>query len=153
MAAKITSFQGTLSQLEKTLDVYFGQKAPALPKNIREILVKIAPYLVLIGVIFSIPAVLALLGLGAIFTPLSLGLGVRYGYGYILGIVFLIVSLVLSVMALPGLFKRQRRAWQLMFYSSLLSAVHSLLILSLGSLIIGTLLSWYILFQVKSLYK
>ena len=59
----------------------------------------------------------------------------------------------LQVMAIPGLFKRKIKSWRLLFYISLISALLSLVKFDLGGLIVGTGISWYILFQIKSYYK
>ena len=40
-----------MKQLNKTLEMYLVKRAPALPKNIKEILVKFAPWLAIIGVV------------------------------------------------------------------------------------------------------
>lgn len=151
--AKPADLKTNMNQLEKVLDLYLRQKAPALPKNIKEIIVKFSPYIILIMLIISLPAILAVLGIGTLLTPFSYLGGIHYGFTYILGLVVLAVSLVLEVIALPGLFKQKKQAWNLIYYSTLINAVHSLLIFNLGSLIIGTLISLYILFQIKEYYK
>lgn len=156
MADKKTTsidFKGGLGQLENTLDLYFGKKAPALPKDIKEIIVKLSPYLVALMLILSLPAILAVLGISAFFMPVSYGFGLHYGFNYTLGIIFLVISVVISALALPGLFKRAQSAWRLMFYSSLVSLVQNLVSFNWGALIIGGLVSFYILFQVREYYK
>jgi predicted membrane protein len=60
--------------------------------------------------------------------------------------------IVLQLMAIPGLFKRQEKAWRLMFYSSVLSLVQQLFSFNLGGMVIGAIISFYFLFQVKSKY-
>jgi hypothetical protein len=62
-------------------------------------------------------------------------------------------SLGLTVWALPGLFKRKMLSWNLMFYATLVMGVYNLVTLSLGSLVIGTGLSLYVLYQIKGYYK
>lgn len=142
-----------LSELETKLDDIFGKKAPQLPENIKEIIVKIAPYLAVIGVVFALPAILAILGIGTLAAPLALMGGVGTLGGFTISMIFTAVMIVIQIMAIPGLFKRSLSAWRLLFYASLLSAASSLFSLQLGSLIIGTAISFYILFQVKSYYK
>lgn len=148
-----TDFKSSLGQLEGTLDLYFGQKAPNLPKDIKEIIVKLSPYLVALMLLLSLPAILAVLGISALFAPVSYGLGLNYGFNYTLGIIFLVVSVVISALALPGLFKRTKASWRLMFYSSIINLVHSLVTFSWGTLLIGGAISFYILFQVREYYK
>jgi hypothetical protein len=142
-----------LSQLEALLEDYLVKKAPAIPANIKEAIVKFAPWLTLIALILSLPLVLAAFGLGAVALPFSYMAGIGFGLNYTLAMVVLAVSLVLQALALPGLFKRQLTAWRLIFYATLVSAVSNLLQFNLAGLLIGTLLGWYLLFQVKSYYK
>jgi hypothetical protein len=103
--------------------------------------------------VISLPAILAIFGLGAILMPASYLAGVGVGFNYTLAMIVLAVALVLEALAIPGLFKRQLSAWKLVFYATLISAASSLLQFNLVGLLIGTLLSWYVLFQVKSYYK
>ncbi len=67
--------------------------------------------------------------------------------------VFLAVSLGLEAAALPGLFKRQRQGWMLLFYGVLVHGAYNLFSLNVGGLIIGTAISLYILMQVRSKYS
>jgi len=148
--------KNVLIQLEDTLDEYFGKKAPALPQNIKEILVKIAPYLVIIGLIFTIPAILALIGLGSIistFAPMGGTQAVAGVPAMWVGIIFLIPVAILEAMAVPGLFSRKATAWRYVFWAQLITIVSNLVQLNIVGGIISALIGFYILFQVKSLYK
>ncbi len=152
------NFKANLKQLEETLEVYFVKKAPfTLPDNIKELIVKFAPYLVILGLILGIPAVLAVLGLGALVSPFTAFMGpaymVSYSFNYVLSMIVFIGVLVLEALAVPGLFSRQRKAWEYLFYASLISLVSGLLGGNIVSTIIGALIGWYILFQVKEYYK
>lgn len=154
---KAPDTKAALNQLETMLDEYLGKKAPAMPENIKETLVSFAPYLAIIGIVFSLPAIFAILGIGAMMGPFSAFLGasymMSYGVGYYVGIVGLIISAVLDGLAIPGLFKRSMGAWRLMFYSSLVTFVASVLQGSFGSALLGGVIGLYILFQVKGMYK
>ncbi len=143
----------SLNKLEKQLEPIFTKQLPPLPENIKEILVKISPYLAIVGVVMSLPAIMAVLGLGALAAPFAVLGGVSTFANFSLSIIFVIINTVIMAMAIPGLFARTQKAWQLMFYSSLISAVSSLISMNLGSLIIGTAISFYFLLQVKSYYK
>jgi len=145
-----------LTELEDKLAEFFTKKVPALPENIKEGIVKYGPYLALVGIVFSLSALLASFGIGgigAVVAPLAALSGVRSGIGYIFPLIFGLMIIVLEAMAIPGLFKKQMKAWKLMFYVSLVSAVSSLSTLDLPGLIVGLGLSWYILFQIRSYYK
>jgi hypothetical protein len=142
-----------LIDLENKINFYATEKVPQLPEKVRLILVKINPYLILISVIFSLPAILAALGLGAVLAPIGIWGGTTTGFHFSLGLLITLAVIVLEIMALPGLFKKTRKAWELMFYSTLVNAIYALVTLSLGSLIIGTALSWYFWFQIRQYYK
>lgn len=154
---KAPDSKAAFNQLEIMLDEYLGKKAPAIPENIKETLVSFAPYLAIIGIVISLPAILAILGIGAMMGPFSAFLGASYlatyGVTYYIGIVGLIISAVLEALAIQGLFKRSMGAWRLMYYSSLVTFVASVLQGNLSSAIIGGLIGLYILFQVKGMYK
>ena len=102
----------------------YNQKVPALPVKVKDIIVKIAPYLAIVGVIFSC------LGLLSLFSFLSSGYGVMMAaYAGAMPIANLYIALIVSivvviiyVIAIPGLFKRKKSAWNLMFYSQIVSS-------------------------------
>lgn len=142
-----------LDQLNNLCEEYLVKKAPALPENVKEAIVKYGPYVILVLVILALPGILFALGLGAIAAPLSFLGGVGSGVGLSVGIIISTVALVIELIALPGLFKRTASSWKLVYYSTLVSAVSNLVSFNLGGLIIGTLISLYILFQIKSYYK
>jgi hypothetical protein len=148
-----SDWKSLLAQLESQLQLYLGDKAPSIPKEWKELMVKIAPWLTLVMAVLALPAIVAILGLGSFVLPLSYVGGMRAGMGFTISWVFSLVILVLDIMASPGLFKRTRQAWYLLYYASLLGAVQSVISFNLGGLIIGTLLSLYLLFQVKEYYK
>lgn len=151
--------KGSLNQLEGFLDEYMVKKAPfALPAGAKEFIVKVAPYLIIIFAILAVPAILAALGLSAFLTPFAMmggyGLGYGWGYGVIISLAVSVIVLVMEIMAVPGLFKRTKGAWRLVFYASIVSLIGGILSIhgAIGA-IIGAIIGWYILFQVKDLYK
>ena len=145
-----------LIQFEDTLNEYFGEKAPAMPENIKDLIVKIAPYLVLLGLIFAIPSLLLLVGLGGFATMMS-PFGGMHTMSYIptmwLGIILLIPIVILEAMALPGLFSKTQTAWRYIFWAELISIVSGLLQFNIIGTLIGAIICFYLLFQVRSLYK
>lgn len=154
MATKTSTSSGSpLKQLDDTLELYLVKKAPAIPDNIKEVIVKFGPWLTLLMLILALPAVLALLGLGAILAPASFLGGANAGVQYIASMVVMVVTLVLEAIAIPGLMKRTKQGWTFMYYSTLVGVISNIISFNIGGLIIGTLLSLYILFQVKSYYK
>jgi hypothetical protein len=141
----------------KTLEVEIEKlalhkKVPSLPDNVKEIIVKLTPWLILLSMIMFVPIILTALGISTLMLPLSYLGGIRLGISHTLGLIFALIYLILEGLALPGLFKRQQKAWRLLFYLSLLTVLKNLLNFDLGSLIIGGAISFYFLFQVKSKY-
>lgn len=153
MTTQKKDWKTMLVELEDKLNEFFTKKLPAFPDAAKEIIVKFGPYITVVMLILAIPAILALLGLGIAASPLAMMGGFRGGLGYIVSLIFGLVMIVMEIMAVPGLFKRQMKAWKLLFYISLINAVSALLSFNLGSLIIGTGISWYVLFQIRSYYK
>jgi hypothetical protein len=153
-----TDFKSMLGKLEVTLEEYLGKKAPQLPKEWKEIVVKFAPYLVIIGVIGGVLGLLALLGAGTFLVPLGAIGGMMtgqpfLGFGFILNMIFLGAMVLLEGLAIPGLFSRTKKAWTLLYWSALVGIVQNIVSFNVGGLIIGGLLSLYFLFQVKEYYK
>lgn len=146
-------FKTMLSQLDKFLVLYLGQKAPSLPKNIREFIVKYFPYLIILLIIISAPAILFSFGLGGLVGPIAMMNGYRPGMSFSLVTLVLITVIILEIVAVPGLMTRKASAWKLLYYSTLLNSVYSLLYFNLGNLLIGTVVSLYILYQIKSYYQ
>jgi len=138
-------------KLDKLLNEYLVKKAPVLPKGGRDFIVQVAPYLALLSAILGIPALLAVLGLGAVMTPFAWVAGARTGIFWFFWAVGLGQS-VLSALAVKPLFAKQGHGWRLMYYSQLLSLVSVFRYVSLGGLAV-TLISLYLLYQVKSAFK
>lgn len=152
--AKNTDVTSVLRQLEDTFELYLVKKTPySLPANWKELIVKFAPWISLILLIVALPAILAVFGLGTLLMPFSFLGGFHGGFNYILSLVFSLITLVLEALAIPGLFKRSKGGWRFAYYAALVGALENLVTFNLGGLVIGGLLSMYILFQVKSYYK
>lgn len=153
--AEINS-KNSLAQLEGTLNEYFGKKAPALPQNAKEIIVKIAPFLAIVSIVLTLPAIMLLLGLGGLTTALA-PLGGVNSVALVptmwVSILLLIPVVVLEVMAIPGLFAKTAKAWKYMYWAQLITIVSSLIQLNIVGALLSALIGFYILFQVKSFYK
>ncbi len=124
------------------------KKAPHLPKNIQELMVTVAPWLALI---FGILGILG--GIGAVgVSPVALFGGLQSSFLVLISGILAITSSVLLVMAYPKLLKRSMAGWTLLFWADVVSAVASLLSLSLGA-VIWMILAFYLLFEIKKHYK
>jgi len=142
-----------MKQLEKVLMSFFGS-LPSLPLSVREILVKLAPYFAIIGLVLSLPAILIMLGLGAFASPiLALGGNWASAGGSTFAVIFAIISAVLLGLSISGLFARHMEGWRYAYYNALATGVYSILRYDLGGLIIGTGISLYVLFQIRGSYR
>ncbi|RIV21677.1 chromate transporter [Fibrisoma montanum] len=139
--------------LESELAPYFTTKAPfQFPVNFREGFVKYWPIVSLVLLLISLPAILAFLGIGAAFMPVSFLGGLGTGFFYTVVMVFSLIGVVLRALALPGLFNRTRSGWVFSYYAELLSILGSLLSISIIGVLFG-LLFLLLLFQVRSYYR
>ena len=147
--------QGMIRQFEAFLDEYMVKKVPFhIPQGGKDFLVKVAPYLILIFSVLSIPVILAALGISMFATPFMMLGG--YGYYGVLGFVIGLLTLIVMIMqltAVSGLFARSRKAWTTLYHVSLIELLINLISWNVVGGIIGSIIGWYILFQVKSEYK
>lgn len=135
------------------------KSAPHLPENIREVLVKLAPWLALI---FGILGVLS--GIGAVLaSPLALLGGLHNSFITLVTGLLVILSSALLLLAYPKLKVNAYAGWKLLFWSELVNIISSLVRLvdtpamawvpSIIGLIIGAAFGLYILFEMKGYYK
>ena len=129
------------------LEDVFG-KLPKLPSGVNDVLVNIAPWLALVFGILGVIGGLSAIGI----SPLALFGGVNAGFTVLATGVAAIVSSVLMLMAFPKLKKRVYKGWELLFWSEVVSTVSAVLSITVGS-IIGVLIGFYLLFQIKRYYK
>lgn len=150
---------GPVLELEKLLNEYLIKKAPfSFPEGVKEFIASVSPYLIIILAILALPVILAAIGFSAFLAPFAiLGMAVSgHGWGFvpIVSLVVAVAVVIMELMAVPGLFKRTKSSWKLLFYASIVSLIGSMVTISgIVSGIIGALIGWYILFQVKELYK
>jgi hypothetical protein len=135
------------------LDFYLVKKAPfQLPENAKEWIVKASPWITLIIILIVMPAVLIALGITAAFVPWG-GYGYYYGAWFAYAWIFLLVTVGLEVLALPGLFARKMSGWRMLFYARIVALVYDLLTYNVVGGLIGALISFYVLFQIRTMYR
>lgn len=127
----------------ETLDKFFNKQLPSLPTNVKDILVKVIPYLNVVGLVIGVIVTV-------IAIPLLL---VTFQFLSLLGVIVSIGSLVFAGMAVKGLFDMKKQGWTYSYYSCLVSLLSSLIALNITGLVIGGFVSGYILFQIRSYYK
>lgn len=144
--------------LVDTLEELFA-KAPALPKNAKDFIVGITPWVALVFGVLGVLVGLSGLGFMTAFAPLSFmggwgaGTGVGfYGLGMVSSVLFL-GSSALMVAAYPGTKSRMMTGWTFLFWSQLLSIVSSVITMNLVNGLLSAIIGFYLLFQIKSYYK
>lgn len=147
-----------MTALESSLAPLFA-KFPHLPVHIRQTLAGFAPWLALIGGILGllsfVPALFSLL-----FVSAALPFAPMMGGWYPMIIISLIctgISSVLSLLAFKPLSTRRKQGWNLLFYSTTVNAAAAILSLIFGSGaiggIIGAVIGYWLLFEVRELYR
>ncbi|MFC0183514.1 hypothetical protein SAMN04515674_11668 [Pseudarcicella hirudinis] len=132
--------------LEKELEPIFLKQLPAFPDNVKDLFVKIAPFLAIIWVIFGVAGV----GLTAILSPFAWFSGsLLYG----IGMLFLLVMVVLDGLAIPGLLNKTKAGWTWIYYAQFASVVFSLLMGNWIGGIIRAFIGFWILFQIREKYS
>lgn len=144
--------------LEKEIAGFFA-KFPTFPDNVKEILVKISPYLCIVGVVFGGLGLLAVLGVGAGIAAIGVAAYGSMGI-YWISMGILAIMVVLEGLAISPLMKRQKKGWNNLYYVFLLSLVSGVvglagigsLIGNLVSLALSFVIGGWILFQIRDKY-
>ena len=142
-----------MKNLQETFD-----KAPHLPSGFREFLVALAPWAALL---FGIIGVVA--GLFTFISSLALVLvGFRGIIALITGLLTLLMG-VFHLKAYPKLSKHLFDGWKLLYYAELVSILSSVInLVSTSAIVIpvtiifmvfSAVISFYLLFEIKSYYK
>jgi uncharacterized membrane protein len=163
---------GPLAQFEAWLYEVLVAKAPfQIPKAAKDWIVRYGPWLTLAaGILIAllvIPSIMTALA----FTGYSATYGGVYGaalVGSVIGPMFYVALIVLAVqlvimfVSVPMLLKRQRKGWLLVFYSSVISLVYTVInsfsygYFNFGGLLmglIGAAIGMYVIFQIRNYYK
>lgn len=138
----------SVSSVIVSMDQFF-KKAPALPVGVKDFLVKVAPYA---AVIFGILGVLG--GLNNLFMQSAVlnaivGNSIAFKISTVLGI----VASALMVFAYPKLKEHKNEGWMLLFWVEVVNLASVLVLGQVVSVVIGALIGFYIIFQIKSYYK
>jgi len=137
--------------LENELEPIFLGKFPPFPDDVKEFLVKYGPYFILVAAVFMLFGLLAAFGIGTA----AIGIGVvAYGSGFMMYIALLIATIIaiIYLMAFSPLRARKKAGWNLMYYALILSLLSSLIQLAFLSVIVGGVLGFWVLFQIRDKY-
>lgn len=139
-------------QIPTMMEEWF-KKLPPLPANAVETIFKITPILALVFGILGVVLSISGLGVLAFIAPLAAigGATPQFGLGIIATLGWL-ASSIMMILAYPGLKAGKISGWTMLFWSEMVSVVTAVLGISFGS-VIGALIGFYILFQIKSKFK
>jgi hypothetical protein len=135
------------------LDGLLGSKAPIqIPGKLKFLMAKFGHWLVILLMILVLPGQLIALGMRAAMLPFaSLG-GTDSALKLALALATLLFLIVLMIMALPGLQTRKVIGWQLLALCVLINLAYGLLTGGIVGPILGALIGFYVLFQLRRYY-
>jgi hypothetical protein len=141
--------------LEKELETIFLHKLPAFQENTKEFFVKYGPYILLILAIMGLLGLLTAFGILGSFSVYSTMFSHSGGLliNSWLSIILSIVSLTLIFMAFTPLKNRQRKGWEYLYYSVLVSLASHLIAFQLLLFIVSGFLWFWVLFQIREKYS
>ena len=168
----------SISKLESQLDKVFNNNLPALPSNAKQFIVKVAPWVALIGGIASLWSTYALWQWAHTVSVINNyantinSLYYSYGYHYRMpntnqmsavlwiAMVVALVEGVIYLLAFPGLQKRNKSGWNFLFYGLIVNVIYGVVMIfssygGVGSFIaylLGSAIGAYFLFQIRSFY-
>ena len=161
--------RGPLAPLEMALDGVFGKKAAyQLPTDIKQLLVKFAPWLSLVAGILGVLSAVNMWRAAHYVNRTSEAFGVseyvlpsQLSVMFWISLAMTILFSVLALLAFPGLKAEKKVGWNFMFYSMLANVLYGVVSLfygggGLSSFIFALIMSavgFYILFQVRDQYK
>jgi len=141
-----------MNAIIQPLDAIFGKKLPQLPVSLKELIVKGAPWLVIIGLIVTAFSLLAIIPLVMGFATIAVYGAYGSMTGLFIGLIIAIIVGILELLAVPGLFKKTNAGWNFAFYAEIVSLIGMLISFNIVSLIISGLIGFYILFQIRPYY-
>lgn len=128
---------------------------PKLPKGLIEFFVKVVPYLALLSAIvaFIFGPIVTVLSIVFIFTTS----GTFVFLSTLILAVLLFVSGLILLAAFSPLKKRQQNGWLLLFWAEAMMTLQTITRIVFGHTrvfsLLGTVLVFYVLFQMRSYYK
>lgn len=137
--------------LKNLFETILVKRAPAMPLSIKSFLVVIAPWLIILSIIFALPALSLLLGIKALLPSFFYYQAVG-ATNFTLVLVIEVLALIFNTLALPGLFKKSISGWNWVYYAILIQTIAGLVSGHMISGLLSLVISMYILFQVRNYY-
>jgi hypothetical protein len=141
-----------VTKIENFLSPLF-EKAPHLPREIKNLLILVNPWL---AIILGIIGVVGSLGGGTVSALLAiptLGLSLPF----LLSFLFVFAASIFAIMAFSGLKENKKSGWDKLFLSQILFVLSSVVLITFGGVtlvtILVTLISFYLMFEIRNHYK
>ncbi len=147
----MASSSKSVDQWIDTVGDYY-KKLPELPKNGKDIVVSITPWLAIVFGVLGVIGSLVGLGIFTFLAPFALLSGVRETSQGILIVLLGLIASILMVVAFPGTKNKQQKGWKLLYYSEVVSLVSNLVTFSVVG-VVFTLVGFYFLYQIRSYYR
>jgi amino acid transporter len=141
----------TVDSYIDTVGEYFD-RLPALPRNAKEVVVSIVPWLALIFGIIGIALSIVSFGIFSFLSPVLLLTGSKTAGSGIILVLLSLVSSIFLLLGFPGTQKRQEKGWKWVFYSEVVSLIADIVTISLSGIVLS-LIGFYFLYQIRKLYK
>jgi hypothetical protein len=146
-----------MNKFKNTLDLYLNQKLPGLPTNMKEIVVKAAPWVMVLSLLLAYKPIRVMYDMyqaaqkyGGFMDIFGVGTSNSFELG--IGQYIFFAALILRILSLNGLFKHKPSGWNFTFYFLLVYAIQGLFGYNLIENILVAVAGLYLLFQVKPYY-
>lgn len=135
------------------LDDLLGSKAPVqIPGKVRFVMAKFGHWLVIALMVLVLPGQLIGIGMRAAMLPFASMSGSDSSLRVAFSLATLLFLIVIMIMALPGLQNRRVAGWQLLMLANFINLVYGLLTGGVIGPVLGALIGFYILFQLRRHY-
>ncbi len=135
------------------MENFFTKQLPALPQGVKDFIVNFGPWLIALNLLSTLPALFVGNTFFLYMSPMMNAFGRGYGAGWGLSWWIVVATSILNLLSLPGLFKKQMSGWNLAYLAVWVNLIGSLIRFDLVSVLVGGGLGFYLLFQVKKLYR
>ncbi len=135
-------------------------KFPHLPKGATDVLVMVAPWLALIfgilGVLSMVTVALGLVGISGVammYTPVVGAVVSGFSAIALVGLLFVLGSSVLELLAYSGLKSRKTVGWRYLFLAESVSILGAIVALNLVGAVVASGIGYNLLFEFRSIHE
>ncbi len=141
-----------LDDFEDFLYTYLNERAPQVPTEAKNTIVKYLPFAVIVMIIAQISAMLSFFHVNTLLDGLGYLYSSNEGIIGIIGLVLLGGAVVFEGIAVPLLFRNKLYGWKLMFYALIFTQINEIINLNIINILFSGLILIFLLFQIKDHY-